>query len=99
MWFDKVEEVLSSAGLDPSDPATAAHLWNCDETAFCTSVSATKLVVRKGTKMVHEVGGGSGREYTTIHCAGSGSVASFCTRERTCTRDGWRVAQQQQYMG
>ena len=73
MWFDKVEEVLSSAGLDPSDPATAAHLWNCDEIAFCTSVSATKLVVRKSTKMVHEVGGGSGREYTTVHCAGSGS--------------------------
>ena len=73
MWLDKVEEMLSSAGLDPSDPATAARLWNCDETAFCTSVSATKLVVRKSTKMVHEVGGGSGREYTTVHCAGSGS--------------------------
>ena len=67
-WFDKVEEVLSSTGLDPSDPATAAHLWNCDETAFCRSVSATKLLVCKGTKMVHKVGGGSGREYTTVHC-------------------------------
>ena len=73
MWFNKVEEVLTSAGLDPSDPATAAHLWNCDETAFSMSVSATKLLVRKGTKMVHEVGGGSGREYTTVHCAGSAS--------------------------
>ena len=73
MWFDKVEEVLSSAGLDPSDPATAARLWNCDEITFYTSVSATKLVVCKSTKMVHEVGGGSGREYTTVHCAGSGS--------------------------
>ena len=71
MWFAKVEEVLSSAGLDPSDPATAARFWNCDETAFCMSVSASKLLVRKGTKMVHEVGGGSGREYTTVHCAGS----------------------------
>ena len=28
--FDKVEEVLSNVGLDPSDPATAARLWNCD---------------------------------------------------------------------
>ena len=50
-WFDKVEEMLSSAGLDPSYPATAACLWNCDETAICMSVSATKLLVCKGTKM------------------------------------------------
>ena len=71
--FDKVEEVLSSAGLDPSDPATAARLWNCDETAFCTckSVSATRLIVRTGTKMVHELGGASGRECTTVRCTGS----------------------------
>ena len=59
--FDKVEEMLSSAGLDPSDPATAACLWNCD-----VYVSATKLLVRKGTKMVHEVGGSCGntQQYT-----------------------------------
>ena len=59
--FDKVEKMLSSAGLDPSDPATAACLWNCD-----VYVSATKLLVRKGTKMVHEVGGscGSTQQYT-----------------------------------
>ena len=58
MPFDKVEEVLLSAGLDPSDPATAARLWNYDETAFCTctSVSATRLIVHTGTKMVHELG-------------------------------------------
>ena len=94
--------MLSSTGLDPSDPATAARLWNCDETAFCMYASATKLLVRKGTKMVHEVGGGSVREYTTVHCAvpqEKGFHRSFCTRERTCTGDGWRVAQQQQYMG
>ena len=40
-WFRKVAEVLSAVGLDPKDPDTAKRLWNCDETAFCTS-SASK---------------------------------------------------------
>ena len=70
-WFDKVEAVLSSAGLNPSDPAIKPRLWNCDETAFCTSASTSKLIVRRGAKMCHEIGGGSGREYITVHCAGS----------------------------
>ena len=63
--------MLSTASLDPTDPAIAARLWNCDETAFCTSVSSKKLIVRRGTKMVHEIGGGSGREHITVQCAGS----------------------------
>ena len=36
-WFDKLDEVFSSAGLDPHNPSVASRLWNCDETAFCTS--------------------------------------------------------------
>ena len=72
-WFKKVEEVLSTAGLDPHDPDTATRLWNCDETAFCTSVASKRLIVQRGTKVVHEVGGGSGRTYITVQCAGSGA--------------------------
>jgi len=67
-----VEEVLSTASLDPTHPAIAARLWNCDET-FCVSVSSKKLIVSRGTKMVHEIGGGSGCEHITVQCAGSAS--------------------------
>lgn len=70
-WFDKLE--LSMEGLNYSDSSTPNHLWNCDKTSFCTSVPATQLLMRKGSKSVHEVGGGSGRQYITVHCAGSAS--------------------------
>ena len=59
------------AGLDPQDLAIAARLWNCDETAFCTCVSSRKLIAQRGMKVVHEIAGGSGRQYITVHCAGS----------------------------
>lgn len=72
-WFDQVEDVLRSAGIDPCDPSAATRLWNGDETSFCTSVSATKLLARRGCRSVHEIGGGSGRQYITLHCACSGS--------------------------
>ena len=72
-WFDRVKEVLTTAGLDPTDPKIAVRLWNCDETGFCTSSSATKLIVKRGAKQVHEVGGGSGHEYITVQCCGSAS--------------------------
>ena len=70
-WFDEVNAMLTKAGLDPEDPTIATRLWNCDETAFCTSVSSKKLIARRGMKVVHEIAGGSGRQYITVHCAGS----------------------------
>ena len=73
VWFDKAEEVLSNAGLDRNDPTIAVRLWNCDETAFSNCVSATKLLARRGCRNVHEIGGGSGRFYITVHCGGSAS--------------------------
>ena len=72
-WIDKLEDVLKSAGLETSNPAIANRLWNCDETGFSTSASASKILARRGSKAVHEVEGGSGREYITVHCAGSAS--------------------------
>ena len=71
-WFEKVKEVLTKNGLTvEDDEAISARLWNCDETAFCTSVSSQKLLARRGMKAVHEIGGGSGRQYITVHCAGN----------------------------
>ena len=72
-WFDQVQKTFLEAGLNVADPGIACRLWNCDETGFCTSSSSTKLIVRRGAKAVHEVGGGSGHEFITVHCAASGS--------------------------
>lgn len=69
-WFDKVNDVITKADLNFKDPAIATRLWNCDETAFCTSVSSKKLIACRRMKAVHEIAGGSGRQYITVHCAG-----------------------------
>ena len=70
-WFDKVKEALSKNRLQIDDEAISTRLWNCDETAFCTSVSSQKLLARRGMRTVHEIGGESGRQYITVHCAGN----------------------------
>ena len=44
-------------------------LWNCDKTGICISVSTKKVLIRRGTRAVAEVGCGSGREHrTTLFC-------------------------------
>ena len=43
-----------------------SRLWNCDETGFCTAVSSRAVLAKRGSKAVHETGGGSGREYITV---------------------------------
>ena len=72
-WFNKLDEVFANAGLDPYDPQVQCRLWNCDETAFCTSPVANKILARRGSRAVHEIGGGSGHQYITVHCCGSAS--------------------------
>ena len=55
--------------LDATD--LASRLWNTDETGFCTSVASNRVLARKGSKDVHETGGGSGRDHYTVLAAGS----------------------------
>ena len=73
-FFDSLEKTFVESGLDLRDPATAHRLWNCDETAFCTSATSRKLLCKRGAKALHEVGSGSGREHITVHvsCSASG---------------------------
>lgn len=47
------------------------RLWNCDETRICTSVATRKVLIKRGTRVVSEVGCGSGREHITILFLGS----------------------------
>ena len=89
-WLDKLEDVFKSASLDASNPAIVKRLWNCDETAFSTSASASKAFARRNAKAVHKVGGGSGHECITVHCAGSASgerLPPFILyKGKTCTK-------------
>ena len=71
-WFNNLETLFSRIGLNSSDPQFANRIWNCDETAFCTSANSIKILAR-GVQSVHENGGGSGREHSTVHCAASAS--------------------------
>ena len=73
-FFDSLEKSYSESGLDMKDPTVAHRIWNCDETAFCTSATSGKLLCKRGVKSLHEVGGGSGREHITVHvcCSASG---------------------------
>ena len=57
--------------LDLKYSDLAARLWNCDETDLSTSVTSTKVIVRRGGKHVVEVGSGSGREHITVLASGS----------------------------
>ena len=61
-------------GLTWKIPCTVAYrIWNCDETAFCTSATSSKLLCKRSVKSLHEVGGGSGREHITVHVCCSAS--------------------------
>ena len=69
-----MEDSFKESGLDPSNPAIADCLWNCDETAFCTSATSSKVLCKRGMRALHEVGGGTGREHVTVHvcCSAAG---------------------------
>ena len=73
-FFDRLESSLAEDHLDPKDPEVACRLWNCNETAFCTSTTSKKLLCKQGAQSLHEVGGGTGREHTTVHvcCCANG---------------------------
>ena len=65
---------VTNAGLGELAPEELAkRMWNCDVTAFATDTASKKILARRGAKQVHEVGGGSGREYITVLSCGLAS--------------------------
>ena len=75
-WIDDVKKlfqdsVLIKCGCVSKDFSN--RLWNCDETEFCTSDSSKKVLVRRGSREMHETCRRSGREYITVLDAGSAS--------------------------
>ena len=69
-WFEKVKTFLEKVDIRHA-PDLATRLWNADETGFCTSVASPRVLARRGTRDVHETGGGSGRQYYTVLAAGA----------------------------
>ena len=70
-WFERVEKTFSESGLNKLPLEELKHrVWNCDETGFCTSAAAKKILAKRGDKDVHDTLGGSGREYITVLGAG-----------------------------
>lgn len=87
--------ILWCFGEELSYANTANRLWNCDETAFCSSATSTKLLCRRGAKTLHEIGGRSGREYITVHvaCSASGAcLPPFILYKGKNINNGWRQA-------
>ena len=75
-WLEKVKKVFQEVGLIKRGRAVkdlSNRMWNCDETAFCTSATSKTVIAKRGCRDVHETGGGSGREYVTVLGAGSAS--------------------------
>ena len=54
-WFDKLESVLKEIGLaDLPQDVLEQHIWNCDETGFCTAQASKKVIAKRGERDVHD---------------------------------------------
>ena len=71
-YFKKVEKKMHELGIMDA-PDLNKRIWNCDECGLSTGVASNTVLAKRGSKWVHETGGGSGRETITI--LGCGSAA------------------------
>ena len=72
IFFNNVEEMYRKLKiLEYSD--CACRIWNCDESGICTAVVSQQILAKRGSRWVHETGGGSGQETITVHACGSAS--------------------------
>ena len=69
-WFETLRGFLQEVDL-LERPDLSSHLWNADETDFCTAVASSKVLAVRGAKDVHETAGGSGCDYITVLGAGA----------------------------
>ena len=54
-WFDRLEDFLSKVDFKdmPSDQLQP-HLWNCDETGFCSAQACPRTLAKQGEKDVQD---------------------------------------------
>ena len=73
-WFSRVEEFFKVVGLIKRGKVVddiAYCLSNCDESGFCLGLTSKKILARKGSRAVYEVGGSSDHQYITVSICGS----------------------------
>jgi len=46
-WFQKMEEFLHELKMLDM-PDLSKHLWNADETGFCTAVASQRVLAKRG---------------------------------------------------
>ena len=66
-----MKEYLAEIKILDHAPDLASRLWNADETGFSIAVVSRRVLARRGSKIVHETAGGTGREYVTVLGCGS----------------------------
>ena len=73
-WFITVKTFLEKVGLmKRSGPVAdySSRIWNADETGFCLGSTSKKILARRGSRSVHEVGGASDHQFITVSVCGS----------------------------
>ncbi len=73
-WFERVKSFYSNVGLLVGGEFVAEYehrIWNSDESGFCLGVTSKKVLARKGSRAVHEVGGASDHQYITVNVCGN----------------------------
>lgn len=68
-WIEVVEKVFKDKGLaELTNDTVASRLRNA---GLCWDATSTRVLAGKGTKSGYKIGGGSRREYITVHGCGS----------------------------
>ena len=68
------------------------RIWNCDKSGFCLGVTSKKVLARKGSRSVHEVGGASDHQYITVNVVGNAAGICLPPFILICTTRGRKVA-------
>ena len=77
----------------------SSRFWDADETGFCTATASQRVLARRGSREVHEITGGSGRDYVTVLSAGLADGVRFTPYILGCQPLPMLVVQPEPCMG
>ena len=73
-WFTKVKALFVKVGLIKRCRIVAdlaSRVWNADESGFCLGATSKKVLARRGSRCVNDVGGASDHQYITVNTCGN----------------------------